>query len=74
MNSFPNVVVRKGSLLLSLGSSSLPSTSFCGEVWNPTDLYKIDMPESLIEKQKEKTNNLAILINEGIISESQLVS
>ena len=25
-----------------------------GEVWNPTDLYKIDMPEPLKEKQKEK--------------------
>ena len=25
-----------------------------GEVWNPTDLYKIDMPEPLKEKQREK--------------------
>ena len=25
-----------------------------GEVWNPTDLYKIDMLEPLKEKQKEK--------------------
>lgn len=24
-----------------------------GESWNPTDLYKIDMPESLKNKQKE---------------------
>ena len=47
-----------------------------GEVWNPTDLYKIDMPEPLKEKQKEKAIKQAkkLLISEGIISESQLVS
>ena len=25
-----------------------------GEQWNPSDLYKIDMPEALVEKQKAK--------------------
>lgn len=25
-----------------------------GEVWNPTDLFKVDMPESLKEKQLSK--------------------
>ena len=47
-----------------------------GEVWNPTDLYKIDMPEPLKEKQKEKAIKQAkkLLISEGIIFESQLVS
>jgi hypothetical protein len=25
-----------------------------GEVWNPSDLYKIDMPQEMLEKQKEK--------------------
>jgi len=47
-----------------------------GEVWNPTDLFKVDMPEPLKEKQKEKAFKQAkkLLISEGIISESQLVS
>ena len=47
-----------------------------GEVWNPADLYKIDIPEPLKEKQKEKTIKQAkkLLISEGIISESQLAS
>lgn len=47
-----------------------------GEVWNPTDLYKINMPESLKEKQKEKAIKQAkkLLIAEGIIAESQLAS
>ncbi len=47
-----------------------------GEIWNPTDLYKVDMPEPLKEKQKEKAIKQAkkLLLSEGIISESQLVS
>ena len=45
-----------------------------GEVWNPTDLYKIDMPEPLKEKQKEKAIKQAkkLLIAEGIIDASLL--
>jgi len=31
-----------------------------GEVWNPCDLYKIDMPETLKEKQKAKAIKLAV--------------
>ena len=47
-----------------------------GEAWNPTDLYKIDMPEPLKEKQREKAIKQAkkILIAEGIINESLLAS
>ena len=47
-----------------------------GEAWNPTDLFKIDMPEPMKEKQKEKALKQAmkLLIREGKISESQLVS
>ncbi len=43
-----------------------------GEAWNPTDLYKIDMPEPLKEKQKAKAikQALKLLISEGIIPES----
>lgn len=47
-----------------------------GEAWNPTDLYQIDMPEPLKNKQKEKAIKQAmkLLIAEGLIKESQLVS
>ena len=47
-----------------------------GEVWNPIDLYKIDMPAPLREKQKEKAIKQAkkLLIAEGIITEEQLAS
>ena len=51
MNPLLNAVARK-ELLLPLPVSFLhPST---GEVWNPSDLYKIDMPAPLVEKQKAK--------------------
>ena len=40
-----------------------------GEAWNPTDLYKIDMPQALVEKQKAKAIKQAMkfLQKEGII-------
>ena len=39
-----------------------------GEEWNPSDLYKIDMPEALIEKQKAKAikQALKLLEREGL--------
>ena len=40
-----------------------------GEIWNPCDLYKIDMPETLLEKQKQKAIKQAqkLLIREGLL-------
>ena len=40
-----------------------------GETWNPTDLYKIDIPEVLVEKQKAKAIKQAkkLLQQEGIL-------
>ena len=39
-----------------------------GEAWNPSDLYKIDMPEALLEKQKTKAIKQAmkLLQREGL--------
>jgi len=39
-----------------------------GEAWNPTDLFKVDLPPLLIEKQKQKAiqNALKLLASEGI--------
>lgn len=36
-----------------------------GEVWNPCDLYKVDMPETLKEKQKAKAIKQAVRFLEG---------
>jgi len=45
-----------------------------GEAWNPSDLYKIDMPREMLEKQKEKAVKQAIklLTAEGIIKPSNI--
>ena len=46
---------------------------FCtGEVFNPTDLRKIDMPEELKEKQVQKnvTNAIRLLKQQGILAEN----
>lgn len=39
------------------------------EVWNPTDLYKVDMPDNLIQKKKDKALKQAtkLLISEGFL-------
>lgn len=41
-----------------------------GEAWNPFDLYKIDMPQEMQDKQKAKAvkQALKLLISEGVIS------
>ena len=41
-----------------------------GETWNPCDLYKIDMPQEMQDKQKTKAikQTLKLLVSEGVIS------
>jgi len=45
-----------------------------GEVWNPSDLYKIDMPQEMLEKQKQKAikQALKLLISNGVIKEAAI--
>ena len=45
-----------------------------GEVFNPCDLYKVDMPIELRDKQKEKAlkNAAKLLIAQGLIEEADL--
>ena len=45
-----------------------------GEVFNPSDLYKIDMPQEMLEKQREKAIKQAIkfLISNGLIKASDI--
>jgi len=45
-----------------------------GEEWNPSDLYKIDMPQEMLEKQKEKAIKQAVklLISNGVIKTADI--
>ena len=47
-----------------------------GETWNPCDLYKIDMPEALLEKQKQKAIKQAqkLLIREGLLPQTEPIA
>lgn len=45
-----------------------------GETWNPSDLYKIDMPQEMLEKQKEKAIKQAVklLVSNGVIKATDI--
>lgn len=45
-----------------------------GEEWNPSDLYKIDMPQEMLEKQKEKAIKQAVklLVSNGVIKATDI--
>lgn len=45
-----------------------------GEVWNPSDLYKIDMPQEMVEKQKQKAIKQAVklLVSLGLIKDTNV--
>ena len=45
-----------------------------GEEWNPSDLYKIDMPQEMLEKQKQKALKQAakLLISSGLIKATDI--
>jgi transposase len=45
-----------------------------GEEFNPSDLYKIDMPQEMVEKQKEKAIKQAVklLISQGLIKATDI--
>ena len=47
-----------------------------GETWNPCDLYKIDMPEALLEKHKQKAIKQAqkLLIREGLLPPTEPIA
>ena len=47
-----------------------------GETWNPCDLYKIDMPEALLKKQKQKAIKQAqkLLIREGLLPPTEPIA
>lgn len=47
-----------------------------GETWNPCNLYKIDMPEALLEKQKQKAIKQAqkLLIREGLLPPTEPIA
>ncbi len=62
---YERIAKRRGKKRAIIAIARMILTAICsmfstGEVWNPTDLCKIDMPQALKEKQLAKAINQAI--------------
>lgn len=73
-NKFERIAKRRGKKRAIIAIARMILTSVyhmlsTGETWNPCDLFKIDMPVEMKEKQKEKAikQALKLLTSEGII-------
>ena len=71
---YESLVKRRGKKRAIIAIARMILTSIyqmlsTGEAWNPSDLYKIDMPQALVDKQKAKAIKQAkkLLQQEGII-------
>ena len=64
-------LVRKS--VFSENTLAIVTNLFPGEQWNPSDLYKIDMPVALVEKQKAKAIKQAntLLQREGLTTSTR---
>ena len=73
-NEYESLVKRRGKKRAIIAIARMILTAIyqmlsTGEQWNPSDLYKIDMPVALVEKQKAKAIKQAkkLLQREGIL-------
>lgn len=73
-NKYERIAKRRGKKRAIIAIARMILTSVyhmlsTGETWNPCDLFKIDMPVEIKQKQKEKAIKQALkfLISEGII-------
>lgn len=71
---YESLVKRRGKKRVVIAIARMILTSIywmlsTGEVWNPSDLYKIDMPAPLVEKQKAKAikQTKKLLQKEGLL-------
>lgn len=79
-NKYERIAKRRGKKRAIIAIARMILTAIyhmliTGEVWNPSDLFKIDMPQEMLGKQKEKAINQAkkLLISEGIIKVSDII-
>ena len=73
-NKYESLVKRRGKKRAIIAIARMILTAIyqmlsTGEVWNPSDLYKINMPTPLVEKQKAKAIKQAkkLLQREGLL-------
>jgi transposase len=78
-NKYERICKRRGKKRAIIAIARMILTAIyhmfvAGEEWNPSDLYKIDMPQEMLEKQKEKAIKQAakLLISHGFIKASDI--
>lgn len=78
-NKYERIYKRRGKKRAIIAIARMVLTAIynifiTGEEWNPCDLYKIDMPQEMKDRQKQKAINQAarFLISQGIIKASDI--
>ena len=78
-NKYERISKRRGKkrAIIAIARMILTAVYFMlksGEVWNPSDLCKIDMPPVLQEKQKQKAiqNDIKLLVSQDLICKDDL--
>ncbi|MCX7921651.1 MAG: IS110 family transposase [Clostridia bacterium] len=78
-NKYEHIYKRRGKKRAIIAIARMILTAIynmfvSGEEWNPSDLYKIDMPQEMLERQKQKAIKQAanLLISQGIIKASDI--
>jgi transposase len=78
-NKYERISKRRGKkrAIIAIARMILTAIFFMlknGERWNPSDLFKVDMPTVLLEKQKQKAidNAIKLLVSQGIIQQPVL--
>ncbi len=78
-NKYERICKRRGKKRAIIAIARMILTAIynmfvAGEVWNPSDLYKTDMPLEMLEKQKEKAIKQAVklLISNGVIKATDI--
>jgi transposase len=78
-NKYEHIYKRRGKKRAIIAIARMILTAIynifvTGEEWNPCDLYKIDMPQEMQDKQKQKAIKQAakLLISQGIIKASDI--
>lgn len=78
-NKYERICKRRGKKRVIIAIARIILTAVfhmfeTGEEWNPCDLYKVDMPQEMQDKQKEKAikQALKLLISNGVIKTTDI--
>jgi transposase len=78
-NKYERIYKRRGKKRAIIAIAKMILTAIynmfiTGEQWNPSDLYKVDMPQEMLKRQKEKAikQALKLLVSQGILKATDI--